>query len=356
MLNEKHYYYTANFDEIEAASYAAIDDPDSNVPDQLISQCKRGVAPFIPASEFEEVTFSVGGEVDVAQVKSVCKENSICIIPSGTTLQITDNLNVAALIVRGSVEWNDQTSPDNMFVCAGYVAIEENGVWDMNVKSKSAWIYIKDNDVSHPHLRTRSFGGVAVNVGDTPRVSIDGRKLERTWSLLAEPLSSGDVKMDLLHNPTLMGWRVGDRIGLAPTEKHSRGFSEEFRIQSITVDGSITLDKEVHSNFIAEFAPPLIDGGQPMLKSAEVINLDRNIVITGDDFRHIPCDDTLAEAVAGEETSAAGCRCSAKLQRSTCTMGLHTIHMHGGVASIQNTRVEKCGQRGKQSQSPISNV
>jgi hypothetical protein len=82
-----------------------------------------------------------------------------------------------------------------------------------------------------------------------------------------------------------------------------------------------------------------------MLKSAEVINLERNIIITGDDFTQIACDPGLPEAVAGEETSVLGCRCSSF--RTTCTMGLHTIQMHGGLARIQNTRVEKCGQRGK---------
>lgn len=342
----------AKFDEINAASYAAVDDSESNVPAQLITQCKnKKVAPFIPdSSQFEEVNVVGSGRVDVAQVKQFCTEYSICVIPYGTTLEITDNLNVAALIVRGAVEWDDSTSPENTFVCAGYVAVEGNGLWNMNLQSKSAWIYIKDNGAYHPMLRTRSFGGAAMNEGDSPEVNIEGRKLERTWSLLAEPLSSGDTKMNLLHNPILMGWRVGDRIGIAPTEKRSSGFGEEFRIESISGDGFITLDKEVQNNFMAEFAPPLIEGGQPILKSAEVVNLDRNIVITGDDFRHIDCDASLPEAVPGEQTSVAGCRCSSF--RSKCTMGLHTIHMHGGVARFQNTRVEKCGQRGEQLKFP----
>ena len=55
-------------------------------------------------------------------------------------------------------------------------------------------------------------------------------------------------------------------------------------------------------------------------------------------------DPTLPEAIPGEQTSTLGCRCST--YRQTCTIGLHTIQMHGGVARIQNTRVEKCGQRG----------
>ena len=205
----------AKFDEINAASYAAVDDSESNVPAQLITQCKnKKVAPFIPdSSQFEEVNVVGGGRVDVAQVKQFCTEYSICIIPYGTTLEITDNLNVAALIVRGAVEWDDSTSPENTFVCAGYVAVEGNGLWNMNLQSKSAWIYIKDNGAYHPMLRTRAFGAAGMDNEDHPTIKIVGRQLERTWSLLSKTLSVGDKNMHLMHHPFFMGWKVGDRIG-----------------------------------------------------------------------------------------------------------------------------------------------
>jgi hypothetical protein len=317
------------------------------LPSDLLAQCKKGLAPFVSQSSFQQVTVIAGedGTIKASDAKSTCNEYSICTIPDGVTLLVDDNLNVGALIVRGAVEWNDDLSLANSFLCAGYIAIEEQGSWNMKLESNSAWIYLKDNGTSHLMLRSRSFGGVAVNDGDNPLVSIEGRQLERTWSLLSKSLVTGDDKMVLMHNPALMGWRVGDRIGVAPTERLSAGTGEEFRILSIdSSDGTITLDRAVHGNFEAEFAPPVGDG-QPMLKSAEVINLDRNIVITGDDFTHVACDPSLLEAVAGEETSVLGCRCSSF--RTTCTMGLHTIQMHGGVARIQNARVEKCGQRGK---------
>lgn len=38
-------FTTANFDAINATSYAAIDDPNTNAPTQLFSQCKKGRAP-----------------------------------------------------------------------------------------------------------------------------------------------------------------------------------------------------------------------------------------------------------------------------------------------------------------------
>lgn len=101
------------------------------------------------------------------------------------------------------------------------------------------------------------------------------------------------------------------------------------------------LSKVATYNHDAEF---IYGSSTPALLSSEVVNLSRNIVITGDDFKHIPCDSSLPEAVAGEETSTIGCRCASF--RSTCTMGLHTAIMHGGESRITNTRIEKCGQRG----------
>lgn len=335
--------YLENFDAINADSYAAIDDPDIELP-QGLNLCKKNVAPFISPSSFEERIVNGSGKVSVSDVKAVCDEASICIIPSGLELEIDDNLNVAALIVRGSVKWNDTKAPTDGFVCSGYVAIEDNGSWNMNLSSKSGWIFIKDNGAYHPKLRTRAFGSTSSSSSFLPSVNIEGKKMERTWSLLSKPLSIGDIEMKLLHNPNMMGWKVGDRIGVAPTERLSRGRGQEFRIESIDEDGKITLNVVSQYTVEAEFLPPQLDGGQPMLKSGEVANLSRNIIITGDDFSLVDCDPNLPEAVVGEETSIEGCRCSSF--RSKCTFGLHTIHMHHGVARIQNTRVEKCGQRG----------
>ena len=139
--------------------------------------------------------------------------------------------------------------------------------------------------------------------------------------------------------------RVGDRIGIAPTKESATGFGEEFTIVDIDESGSLLLDRAAQYDHMASFVPPPPYGNAPALMSAEVVNLSRNIVITGDEFKHVPCDPNLPEAIPGEETSVLGCRCSSF--RSQCTMGLHTAVMHGGEASIQNTRIERCGQRGK---------
>ena len=140
---------------------------------------------------------------------------------------------------------------------------------------------------------------------------------------------------------------MGDRIAVAPTAKLATGHGEEFTITSIQENGSLLLDKvaqHYHQSKFVKASSGAGAEGHPALLSAEVINLSRNIVITGDDFKHEQCDPSLPESVPGEETSVLGCRCSSFRQQ--CTIGLHTASMNGGTASIQNVRVEKCGQRG----------
>lgn len=84
------------------------------------------------------------------------------------------------------------------------------------------------------------------------------------------------------------------------------------------------------------------------LIAAEVINLSRNILITGDDFEHIPC---VRDVVGGERppdnVQSDHCSCWGQINRNFCTVGLHTLAMGpGSVLSIEYTRFEKCGQRG----------
>lgn len=120
---------------------------------------------------------------------------------------------------------------------------------------------------------------------------------------------------------------------------------EEFDVVGIDDNGDLLLNKSVQYDHTASFVPPQHDGKcVPSLLTAEVINLSRNIVVSGDNFKHVGCSNNLPEAVIGEQTSVQGCRCSSF--RSQCTLGLHNAIM-GGSARISNTRVERCGQRGK---------
>jgi hypothetical protein len=83
------------------------------------------------------------------------------------------------------------------------------------------------------------------------------------------------------------------------------------------------------------------------LMQAEVINLSRDIVITGDDFEHVNCIKDVANGKPPDHIQSDHCSCFNNINRNKCTLGLHTIAIgSGSVLSLQYTRIEKCGQRG----------
>ena len=136
--------------------------------------------------------------------------------------------------------------------------------------------------------------------------------------------------MTLLHDANLMGWRVGDRVGISSDEPMATGEGEEFTILAISDRGTITLDRPAANDFDVTFVPPREGQTYPALMSPEVVNLSRNIVITGDDYEHIGCDPNLPEVIPVEESSTLGCRCAS--YRTKCTVGWHSIAMNGGSA------------------------
>jgi hypothetical protein len=342
--------YLASFNAIMSASYSQVDDASSaNInkpPQELLTQCKnRGK--FNPT---REVTVTGTGIVSTSFVQAECGNDSICILPLGMTLVMDGNLNVGALIVRGILEWTSSTqqSSSDQFLCAGYVVVEGSGAFEMDMnksdEKRTGWIYIKNNGALHPELSSRSFGSFKKrNSGDNPTMTIRGRKLTRTWSVLSEPLVPGMTSMRLVHDPILMGWKIGDRLGISPTENRAAGWGQDVFISKIREDGTIELMQHIENFHRADFEVASTNRNAALL-SAEVVNLSRNIVLTGDDFEEVHCDPNLPEAITGEETSLKGCRCSSF--RSKCHIGLHSMQKFGGVTKIEDIRVEKCGQRG----------
>ncbi|CAF1388780.1 unnamed protein product [Rotaria magnacalcarata] len=217
----------------------------------------------------------------------------------------------------------------------------------MNLASKKGYIYIKNNGLKHPTVYTRAFG--AYNTG---KIRVSGRPLARTWSLLADRATYGMSSISLLHKPEDMGWRVGDRIVIAPTMSGSRGDAEDYTIGRFETNNTIKLlNKDgtsigVISSF---FESKTLFTGENMsaLMQAEVINLSRNILITGDDFQHVNCVNDVADGKPSDSIQADHCSCWKHISRNKCTLGLHTIAVGpGSVLSLQYTRIEKCGQRG----------
>lgn len=355
-LKQDSAQYVAQFSDLIADSYAAVDDL-SEAPDGLLSACRgqgfQGSTGTVTLSQTQATSLSS------ADVQTQCGDTNTCVIGENVTLNVDGPLKLHSLVIKdgGTVRWNDQTQSDaDVWMCAGYAVVEEGGTWDMSLQdaSKNAWIYIMNNGATHDGLRTRAFGSYVDHGGmhhsgdmmahEEPHLSVIGRELDRTWSLLAEPLTPFSTSIQVMHDPVAMGWQVGDRIAVAPTEPGMDDNAQEFFIASRLSDGTITLDKASNGTSTHRADRHYAGEAGAALRSAEVINLSRNIIITGDDFEEVACDASLSEVAPGFGTSTQGCMCSG--DRNSCTVGLHTASAHGGFSEIANVRVEKCGQRG----------
>lgn len=142
------------------------------------------------------------------------------------------------------------------------------------IKTPSNWDPRKsegwDNFPYHPKIGSRFFAGVGGS-----SVEIYGRTLERTWTLLSKDQGKWDNHLWLKHSAESMGWRIGDKIAIATT---NRGSSTEHRIVGIDENG-ITIDPQTEHNHMGGTRDVF---GVPVEKAAEVINLSRNVKITGD--------------------------------------------------------------------------
>ena len=339
-----------SFDALIADSYSEMISAPRSLKEACVGKKPRFANPSLLS---EIIVTSDGGIISAASLSAQCGSSSICVIPKGTTLIMNGNLNVAAIVLRGgSLRWDGSTQQDaDQFLCAGYVAIENTGEFRLDMSSaqgadKRAYIYIKDNGARHNVLGTRAFGSIGSETVK-PTIDIAGRPLRRTWTLLSKSLQPWDQSMKVIHDPRMMGWRVGDRIQVAPTKGGSQGEAQTFTITKFGAFNRIWLNTWAWDEFQSTFQFVERVSTKPLasLRSGEVINLSRNVIVTGDDFRQVDCDPSLVETDAKHHMSDQGCHCR-KNVRSTCTVGLHTISMFGGLTRWRHVRVEKCGQRG----------
>ena len=314
------------------------------LPDALKNACAEKGSHGL-AGQLPEVLLT-GAQVSASQAQAACGAASVCIVPPATTLAMDSSLNVAALVIKGKLEWTSatQAAAEDIFLCAGYVAVEDQGHFLLNLPRQRAYIYLKDNGASHDALQVRGFGAI----GSDATVELYGRPLARSWSLATRPIEQGDDALHLAHSPEDMGWQIGDRVVVAPMTKGSGGTSDSGFIKSFAPFNRVALvDFQDSPVSMQAMDSGTVWAGKAhlALQQPEVINLSRNVLITGDDFTQQACQ------VGGGEH---GCTCDVSKQRSKCTMGLHTISIGGAVMKIHHVRVEKCGQRGIQVSSSSS--
>jgi len=251
--------YLSNYDAIINGSYAEVDTESNR---NVLRNCQGGSLPT------REVSINSPTSVYASQIP--CGPNDICIVEAGVSLIMDTSLIVGAMIVKGDLEWNDVTQKEEIqYVCGGYIVVEGQGNFKMHVERKRAFIYIRNNGAVHPGLRSRAFGSDARD-GGNPYLEVKGRPLQRTWSLLSEPLSKGSSVLKLLHDGNRMGWRAGDRLAIAPMERHALGWGQEFVIVNLQEDGSIVVDHPSRMNYDIDFQ---VVSDHVGIKSPEVMNL-----------------------------------------------------------------------------------
>ena len=90
----------------------------------------------------QDITLTAGA-LTAKELMTSCGLNSRCIIPAGTTVSMSSDINVAALVVQGMLHWTDTTAYWDHYLCSGYISVEAGGSFILNVSHHKAFIYIK---------------------------------------------------------------------------------------------------------------------------------------------------------------------------------------------------------------------
>ena len=103
--------YLGSFDTLIKDSYSA------PLPNDLKTACKNK---NLVSATAKTITSSM----TATQLQTFCGLDTICTIPAGFTVTMNSNLNLAALVVKGTLLWTDVTQFSNeQWLCAGYIAV-----------------------------------------------------------------------------------------------------------------------------------------------------------------------------------------------------------------------------------------
>jgi len=103
---------------LDAFSTLIKDSYSAPLPRDLAATCKNQKQAIV--STVKSVTTSMLS----SDLQIFCGTDTICTIPTGLTVTMNSNLNVAALVLSGSLVWNDLSqSSSDQWLCAGYIAV-----------------------------------------------------------------------------------------------------------------------------------------------------------------------------------------------------------------------------------------
>ena len=249
-------------------------------------------------------------------MKHVCKNGDACFVPDNEHWLLDwSPPNLSSLTIRGKLEWDTDT--EGLQLTAGHVLVEGNGSLEIGTTLKpmtrQATIYITaESGAEHT-----SFGQRFLAAKDHAQIVMHGRKLQATWSLLAEDVGAGSSTLMLRDDPVEMLWQVGDTIGIATT---SRGQSRPHKIVSLGPGKRIEIYPPVSADYLGGVRQIRYSGRSKVFEknfelAAEVVNMQRSIAITGP---------------ANWDTSD--------------WKGLHTLVTGTGFMDARYILVENCGQ------------
>ena len=230
------------------------------------------------------------------------------VVAAGETVTLPPGpVEAASVTVRGTLRWPADAAAQlttGFLVAEGPAGAVRIGTAAQPAPPGSA-VNVVDNGRAHPEMGKLAVGAEGAGA------RFDAYGAEKTpWALLAEPVFAGEAGSNTLQlDRPLDGWRVGDRLALAPTAGptvYGEGSkAETFEIRAIA-GRTVTLDR---LQGVAKSR-----AGYPALRvQAEVLNLSRDVVLSGP---------------AGQ------------------AQGLHSRIGHGAVGTIAGTRVQHCGQLG----------
>ena len=125
-------------------------------------------------------THTLSTNTPSSALSSICGSSCELNVPSGVILTIDSDLDVAGLEVAGTLLWSDSTQlQDKASLCSGYIGI--TGTFQMHISSKTSFVYIKNNGLSHPVLGVRSFGAYQMS-SEKPEAVFDikGKEVKRS--------------------------------------------------------------------------------------------------------------------------------------------------------------------------------
>ncbi len=259
------------------------------------------------------------------------------VVPAGRTIALDTNATVRSLVIEGTVVVpNDATielNAERVLVRGGALQVGSEptpfaGRFTLTLTGS-------DPNVDVFGVGTKflaAFGGV-VDLHGAPKLA---------WTRISRHANAGATQLTLAQTP--VGWRVGDRVAIAPTDYEPR--EAETRTVTAISGSTVTLDAPLTYNHWGEL---MSYNGSSLDQRAEVANLSRNITVRGDAASAALDFGGHAMFMGGAQVRLANVEFTAMGQLGKA--GRYPVHFHlqgeaGARGFVRNLAIHNTFQRG----------